>query len=240
VDERYARSYRELYERHWWWRAREELILDVLRGLRSGNRFGRILDVGCGDGLFFGKLSDFGDVEGVEMDPAGLQARGPWADRIRVQPFDERFRPSGSFGLILMLDVLEHFPDARPALRRALELLDANGRIVITVPAFRALWTRHDDLNHHYTRFRRSELAAVTEAAGGVLESSRYFFQWTVPLKLGQHWLEKVLPGAPSVPGVPPRAINSALLALSRAERRLFRNVAPPFGSSLLGVVARP
>src|SRR2546426_4518668 len=52
--------------RHWWWRARERLILDVLRRLRPGAGWSAILDVGCGDGLFFERLAEFGPVEGVE------------------------------------------------------------------------------------------------------------------------------------------------------------------------------
>src|SRR2546426_671635 len=52
VEPEYAVRYRDLYRRHWWWRARERLILDVLRRLRPGAGWSAILDVGCGDGLF--------------------------------------------------------------------------------------------------------------------------------------------------------------------------------------------
>lgn len=239
MDSRYARDYRTLYDRHWWWRAREALILEVLTRLRPEGDWGRILDVGCGDGLFFERLSAFGEVEGIEMDPTGVTPGGRWAHRIQVQPFDDGYRPEQPFGLILMLDVLEHFPDPLPPLRRALELLEGEGRLVVTVPAFRGLWTSHDELNHHFTRFRRSEIELLTQRAGGRLESCRYFFQWTAPLKLAQHWVEKVIPARPSVPRVPPRWVNRALYGVSRLEQRVFDGPSPPFGTSLLAVAVR-
>jgi 2-polyprenyl-3-methyl-5-hydroxy-6-metoxy-1,4-benzoquinol methylase len=50
--------------------------------------------------------------------------------------------------LILMLDVLEHVAAPERLRRRAGDLLTPGGRILVTTPAFRWLWTRHDDLNH--------------------------------------------------------------------------------------------
>ena len=68
MDPTYARAYRALYERHWWWRARERLILDRLEALRPEGGWRHVLDVGCGDGLFFDRLERYGAPEGVEPD----------------------------------------------------------------------------------------------------------------------------------------------------------------------------
>src|SRR5262249_14746489 len=155
MEPEYALSYRALYEAHWWWRAREDLIVEALERHARDHRIGAILDVGCGEGLFFARLSRVGPVAGGAMDPTGVAPDGPWIDRIQVRPFDETFRPGKRYSLILMLDVLEHFAAPVPALRRAVELLEDGGAILITVPAFRALWTSHDVLNRHYTRYTR-------------------------------------------------------------------------------------
>lgn len=236
MDPLYAREYRELYETHWWWRAREDLVLSTLAGLRPGGRWGAILDVGCGDGLFFEKLSKLGDVEGIEMDPTGLDRSGRWVDRIRVSPFDESFQPGKQYDLILMLDVLEHFPDPESRLRRAIGLLAPGATLLITVPAFRALWTSHDVLNHHFTRYTRRGLTELVRQAGGEVRRARYFYQWMVPLKLAAHVREALVPAAPEVPRVPPAWLNAALYRLSRLEQRLLGSVPVPFGSSLLVV----
>ena len=68
MEPEYASQYRKLYEEHWWWRARERFVLGELQRNRPDGGFGSILDIGCGDGLFFAPLSEFGEVEGVEPD----------------------------------------------------------------------------------------------------------------------------------------------------------------------------
>jgi SAM-dependent methyltransferase len=238
MDPQYARDYRELYDNHWWWRAREDLILATLERLRPGGGWGPILDIGCGDGLFFPKLSRLGDVSGIEMDPTGVTPGGPWASRIVIRPFDQSFQPGRLFGLVLLLDVLEHFADPLPMLRRSIELVDATGTLLITVPAFRSLWTSHDDLNHHYARYTRSALAELVEASGGEVRQARYFYQWMVPLKLAAHLKESVFPVTPAAPRVPPAWLNALLYRASLLEHRIPASIAPPFGSSLLLVVS--
>ncbi len=235
----YALVYRELYEQHWWWRAREELILETIDRLSRGSPLGPILDVGCGDGLLFEKLEPYGVVEGVEMDPTGVTQGGRWVDRIHVRPFDETFQPGKRYAVILMLDVLEHFADPAVSLRRAVELLDDGGAILLTVPAFPALWTSHDVLNRHFFRFTRKSLEDVARRAGAQIEFSQYVFQWMSPLKLAAAWKEKALPVSPRPPRVPPRWINRGLYRLSRLERRLLGHFDVPFGSSVLALARK-
>jgi trans-aconitate methyltransferase len=240
VDPEYARRYRDLYERHWWWRAREALILRTLDELRPPEGWGAILDVGCGDGLFFDKLRRFGtSVEGVESDRTLVSEHGPWRGQIHVRAFDTTFQPARRYSLILMLDFLEHLADPESALRHAVHLLEPQGRIVVTVPAFTILWTSHDEYNHHQTRYTRARLARLAGQAGVRVDSTHYFFQWTCPVKLAQRMKERALPGVPAPAGIPPRWANTALYLLSRAEETLLRSLPVPFGSSLLLVGGR-
>jgi SAM-dependent methyltransferase len=235
MDAEYARHYRDLYQRHWWWRAREALVLATIRRLRAGRGPGRILDVGSGDGLFFGRLAEFGEVEGIEPDASLLSAGSPHRARITVAPFDTRFQPGHRYALVLMLDVLEHLADAEGALRHARSLLEPDGRLVVTVPAFGWLWTHHDELNRHYLRYTRATFADVAARAGLWVEESRYFFHWTVPGKLAVRAKERVLgPGGPE--RVPPAPLNRALYLLSRAEQATAGTLHLPFGTSLLAV----
>ena len=239
MDKHYALHYRELYERHWWWRAREELVLATLERWRPAEGWRAILDVGCGDGLFFEKLSPFGQVEGIEMDPTGIRRDGPWAERIRIGPFDESFQPGKKYSLLLMLDVLEHFQDPVGALGRALALLEPHGRILLTVPAFLLLWTSHDELNHHRTRYTRRSLASLGGQAGARILFSRYFFRWPAPVKLAVRIKESLFGSHPTTPQVPPNWLNQALYGISRGEEKILGRIPLPFGSSLLAIASR-
>jgi len=240
VEPEYAVRYRDLYRRHWWWRARERLILDVLRRLRPGAGWSAILDVGCGDGLFFERLTEFGPVEGVEPDASLVASDGPYRDRIHVVPFDRSFRPGRQYGLILMLDVLEHLPEPVEALRHALALLERGGILLVTVPAFPLLWTNHDVLNHHYARYTTASFARAARAAGLRVVRSRYFFQWLFPAKLGVRLLEALWRRPPAPPRVPPPWINRALYLVSRSEQLVHGALPVPFGSSLLVIAEKP
>ncbi len=241
MDSDYGARYRELYERHWWWRARERLILDTLRAHRPAAGWRNVLDVGCGDGLFFDellKLPGVGVVEGVE--PASLVSPdGPHRARIHAVPFDASFQPGRRYSLIVMLDVLEHLPEPAAALRHALSLLEPDGVFLATVPALMALWTRHDALNHHFTRYDRDSFGTLAAAAGLRIDEMRYFFHWTAAAKVVTRLKEALVPGEPAPPEVPPAPVNATLYALSRLEERLLGRLHLPVGSSLIAVGGR-
>jgi SAM-dependent methyltransferase len=236
LDESYGQVYRQLYERHWWWRSREAAILDVLKKIAPANGFGNILDVGCGDGLFFDELTAFGRVEGVEFSAALLSPDGPHRRQIHTAPFDERFQPGKLYGLITMLDVLEHLPDPVAALRHALSLLTTDGKLLITVPAFNLIWTTHDDLNHHRTRYTKRSFRREANQAGMRLDLMRYWYQWPFPVKLAARGWQAVMHPEPKSPKIPPPFLNRAMFRLSRIEQKLFTEFPAPFGSSLLAV----
>lgn len=230
---------RRLHRDHWWWRARRLHVLSTLRRLRPDEGWGRILQVECGEGHLFADLSELGEVEGVESDADLVPSDGPWRDRIHVGPFDGRFRPDDRFGLILMLDVLEHLPDPVASLRHALRLLEPGGRVLVTVPAFALLWSNSDVVSGHFVRYTRRSFRPVADAAGMRLLEMRYFFHWTWPAKLVLRVFEEIVrPGLRPL-RVPPGWLNQALLALTRAEQRLLTPLGPPFGTSLMVIGGR-
>ncbi|MER3559157.1 MAG: methyltransferase type 11, partial [Armatimonadota bacterium] len=58
-----------------------------------------------------------------------------------------------SFRLIVALDVLEHLPDEAHALAELWRVLEPDGWLITTVPAYRWLWSKHDVALHHYRRY---------------------------------------------------------------------------------------
>lgn len=242
MDTGYGARYRELFERHWWWRARERVILDALEAHRPTTGYRTVLDVGCGDGLFFDRLLAIPGVtvvEGIEPAEALVSPDGAHRERITIAPFDERFVPNRQYSAILMLDVLEHLVEPARALRHALSLLEPGGIVIATVPAFMALWTRHDELNHHYTRYDVRSFTALAAASGMRVDAMRYFFRWTAAAKIMTRVAEALVSGDPMAPEVPARVVNRLLYGLSRLEERVMGRLPVPFGSSLLVVGGR-
>lgn len=234
LDPGYAARYTELYLKHWWWRAREEVVVPEVMRLLAGHRGEgkpRILDVGCGDGLIFPRLEKVADIEGIEPDAALVS--GTPGRTIHTVPFED-FAPAQRYSLILLLDVLEHLADPVGALSRCRRLLQPGGRVLLTVPAFNLLWTDHDRLNHHFTRYRRKTLGSVVAEAGLRVDHSRYLFHWLFPAKLVTRAAESLRAGTPSAPVLPPAPVNRGLFQLCRFEERTLGRLRLPFGSSLL------
>jgi len=120
MDERLMNAMLELDDRHWWYRGRRRIIraeLDRLP-LRPG---ARVLDAGCGSGRTMVDLRRYGEVVGIELseDAAEIARERDCGEvvigRIEQLPFED-----GTFDLITCLDVIEHTPDDRAALRHKL------------------------------------------------------------------------------------------------------------------------
>ena len=234
MELQYGKFYRELYQKHWWWRAREEALVRFLQQNLQADPQRNILDIGCGDGLFFEQLGKFGDVEGVEPDERLIDKDGPHASRIRIAPFDDRFASGKKYGLLVMLDVLEHLEDPASALGCAHGLLDENGALLMTVPAFQTLWTNHDVINHHRLRYRRETLFPLLDAAGFNVKNSQYWFQWTVPAKFMIGRMQHLLRNKPHLPKIPAKWLNRILFEFSSLELRTLGTAGLPIGSTLM------
>jgi SAM-dependent methyltransferase len=232
MDASYTAAYADLYRRHWWWRVREHILLEKIRELAGARtRDARILDVGCGASLFFDALEAFGRVEGVESDPIAVEQSGKWRSRIHLGEL-ETFVPHTPFDVILALDVVEHVQNPVLMLQQAARFLGRDGRMLITTPAFDWLWTSHDRLNDHVKRYTASEMRDLVAGAGLELIDTRYLFQSLVAPKLLVRMAEAVRSPAPTIPHVPPRAINRALETWFCVEHRVAGWL--PFGSSVM------
>ncbi|MBT8397494.1 MAG: class I SAM-dependent methyltransferase [Gemmatimonadetes bacterium] len=238
MDPEYGQIYRTLYEEHWWWRARERIVLKEIHDLNPTDSWGSILDVGCGDGLFFPKLQALGEVEGVEPDASLVSQASLNRWNIHLRPFDSSFRGEEPFRLILFLDVLEHMQEPEPALAHALDLLEPGGIILVTVPAFPVLWTSHDEANHHFRRYTISSFRDLAGSVGMRVYRQRYFFHWLFGPKLVQRLFERTFPGDRELrnPRIPRAWANRLIEGFSVMENAALGPLRVPLGSSLLVV----
>ncbi len=162
-------------ERHWWYRGRLRIVLREVERLAIPPG-ARILDAGCGSGRVLDELARFGRVSGVDLSSdavAAASARGH--ARVSRAPIEELPFPDSSFHLVTCLDVIEHIRDDRHALRELFRVTRPGGHLLVTVPAYQALWSAHDERNEHRRRYRRGSLRAVAAAAGWQLVRDTHF-----------------------------------------------------------------
>ena len=152
--------------RHWWFRARRDILASLLsRRLASG---ASVLDVGCGTGYVLERLAESFDAWGVEPE-AAVRARAGARTRKRIVPGSAGdFSALGDrrFDAVLLLDVVEHIEDDVAALRAAATMLAPGGFLLATVPAFPSLWSSHDERNGHHRRYTRDLFRSRLAAAG--------------------------------------------------------------------------
>ena len=117
------------------WRAGQQRRLEMIVKV-AGNRIrGKILEDGCGVGMYVGHLAPFGgEVIGLEYDfERAVEARLN-APHIVNAAGEFIPLPSSTFDLILSHEVIEHVQDDRRAICEMVRLLKSEGRIVLFCP----------------------------------------------------------------------------------------------------------
>lgn len=240
MDPRYGARYARLYREHWWWRAREEYLARLLDRLLGSADAGPAFDFGCGDGLFFPILQRHSTdpPSGFEPDASLLDPNGEWFDRISTGTLVDDPAQHARYGLIVALDVLEHLEQPEAAMAILRKRLRPGGWFIATVPAFDELWTAHDDVNHHYRRYRLRQIETLICDSGLAIVESRYLFVWLAIVKALVVARERLLRPDVTPAEVPAAPLNAIALGLTRLEQRIVGTGHPPFGSSAI-VVAR-
>lgn len=227
--------------RHWWFTARRA-VLATLIGKFKLRANARILEIGAGTGGNLLMLSAFGKVSALEMDDAARaiamkKTGGRFDIRAGFCPTDIPF--SGEkFDLICLFDVLEHIGDDVGTLIAIKPMVAAGGRVLVTVPAHRWLWSAHDEFLHHKRRYTRMELRSKVATAGLRLERMSYFNTLLFPLATALRLKERLVK-TPSAHGrsVPASPINRCFAKVFGAERFLLGKFNLPYGVSLLAIL---
>lgn len=229
MDRDYENTYALIEESHPWFVARRELFAALVAG-RTANR---ILDVGCGTGMFLVHLKGLGfeHLAGVEPSP-NLRERF----RDRTITLHEEL-PDVPADVVFMLDVLEHIEDDRKTLAGIHQLLEPGGACFLSVPAHPFLWSDHDERNEHKRRYSRRELREKLIAAGFRVHRISY---WNLcgflPLLVIR--LLRLSAGSNELELGSPLSMWTYRMLL-RLENSVVKRVDLPFGVSLIAVAEK-
>jgi SAM-dependent methyltransferase len=160
---------------------------------------GRVLDVGCGRGVFLRMLHERGyEVRGTELSAATAANADPGV-RVDVGELHPGMYNTESFDLIWMWHVLEHMRRPDLALRAAWEALVPGGALLVALPNFASVEARlgregwfHLDLPRHIFHFTPETLRRLLDESGFVLSHCRTG-QWDMdPFSLLQSVLNRM------------------------------------------------
>lgn len=230
---------REMERWHFWFAGRRARLDRLLRAYLATPRL--VLDVGCGTGLTLEQLAGPHRVVGTDLRDEGLRAlrerdEGAWV--VRADATALPFR-DGVFDLVLLLDVLEHVPDAA-ALAEARRVARPGGLVAVSVPALPRLWSGRDRAAGHLRRYTRRGLERLLRDGGLAVEALGYYQFFLLPLVVLSRLSNRSSDRPVELEERPPRALNRVFTAINRAEAALADIVPPPLGSSLIAVARRP
>lgn len=97
---------------------------------------GKLLDVGCGDGLFLNRMSRWGwTVDGVDFDGKAIQnAKAKYGLTLRHGDLHGAHFADATFDAITLSHVIEHVPDPINLMVEVRRILKPGGRVVLTTP----------------------------------------------------------------------------------------------------------
>jgi len=226
---------------HWWFRCKGSFVADAIRRhLPRKDPATRLVDIGGGAGgvtAIVGWPTDrLVVVDGSPLLAAtALTRHGAPALAARV---DHVPIANGTFGVALLLDVIEHLEDPVATLREARRILAPDGLLVVNVPAHPRLWSGADEALGHIRRYTRPLLAQHLAAAGFELTWSSHVFSWlVVPV-----WLRRRTATTEQAKlGLDENGplIERVALVLARLERMIAARMPLPIGTSIIAT-ARP
>ena len=226
----------------WYYHALHRQIEFMLRKYVPLNS-GRILDAGCGTGGLMKRLQPrFPEWSWQGVDSSAVACELA-RERAGVDVFEATLTdlpvPAEHYSAVVSADVIYHIEDDQQALNEMARVLEPGGIMIINVPAYRWLWSYHDEAVHSKRRYGRRELRVKLNQAGLNCLTLTHSNMFLLPLIVLRRKLFPAPEGGSDVQEYP-AWLNAILKGVMAVERWLLSICgALPFGSSILAVAQK-
>lgn len=252
MQDREYRTMADVEADHWWYRGMRDLIGRVLVEHGYTERTGlRVLDAGCGTGenlAMLERMLPTAYLGGFDPSSLALQhahKKAPSADVYLGDVCYPHFH-SETYDLVLSCDVLciTGFAAARDGMRRIVERLEPDGLLIINLPAYQWLFSRHDTAVGTQRRFTAREVRRFLESVGLKVDLMTYRLFALLPAIVLARLPSILLPprtGEPRSDLASPRLWTGGCLnrVLSWENSLILRGVGFPWGSSVFATARR-
>ena len=186
----------DVEDQHWWHGGMRAITAALLDPLYCNDTID-ILDAGCGIGGNVRFLQRYGQVTGVDLSPVAAQfgkdqIRGAM---VRGSVLELPFT-NASFDLVTSFDVLYHrdVSNESQALSETQRVLRPDGRLLVRLPAYEFLRSKHDRAVHTRRRYTVRQVQKLIEGYGFVVERLSYVNSLLFPIPLTQRIFERLVP----------------------------------------------
>jgi SAM-dependent methyltransferase len=232
----------EIEDRHWWFKARREIILSVLRQYVPVHKNKLIVEIGCGTGGNLKFFKEYYQMIGIDISPEAVKYAMQRVDcKVLLGDFRDKLAAMWhDIDAVILPDVLEHINDDFTFLRDIIKSLKPNSVLLITVPAHSFLWSHHDIVLGHKRRYSAKNLHSLYNG----LEVEKLFFSPFNSLIFPAIAFYRILSRKKqkhfkSDLSMPPAWLNYLLYKIFSGERFFLRASPFPFGLSYLVVLRK-
>lgn len=172
----------QVEDKSFWFRHRSNCIVELLIRFPPKNTF---VEIGSGNG-FVTKCIEEAGFETIAVEPGidgAFNSKRRGLTNVICATLESADFHAGSFGAIGLFDVIEHIEDTLPFLKSVHLILEENGLLFVTVPAYNFLWSLDDIYGGHFRRYTNRQLDRQLGLAGFQTLYATYIFQW-LPLPI--------------------------------------------------------
>lgn len=162
-----------IINRHPWELSRVESLIKEINKYEIN---GDVLDIGCGDSYFdyelLKKNKNINKLYGID-----IYAKEEIKDEKYIVINDYKKLKNKKFDAIIMCDVIEHIENDSDFLENTVKkLLKKDGKIIITVPAYQSLFSKHDEELRHYRRYNIKMIKELCDKTSFKIKKFHYFY----------------------------------------------------------------
>jgi len=230
---------------HWWFIGRRNILGTLIENfvVKRNNRQLVIYDVGCSTGMNLSFFKKYGCVFGVDFYEEALNICREEKSIKTVQADARKLPFAGeSCDLLIALDLIEHLEEDRIALKEFNRVLKKDGYLIISVPAYKFLWSGFDIYSHHFRRYDVRELKEKINQQGFRIKKISYINCFLFFLILIVRFCDKLpwINKNNSCDLIPPtKIINKIFEKIFSSEQYFINKVDFPFGSSICCVAQK-
>lgn len=242
MDRSFYKNYFKIEKEHWLMKIRRTIVQDTLdRYLGKAPKNTKLLDFGCGSGIFVEELEKAGfDAYGVDISDEAVRFGAlQGIKNLSVIDSHKINFPDNTFDVVLSMDVLEHLEDEEWALKEIQRILKPNGIFVVMVPAYMFLWGVQDEVAHHYRRYTKSSLLKVVKEKTKLNTIRSTYFNTFLFAPIALVRLVSRLfniKGRESDFDLNSPLLNKILFSIFNFERKILKKISFPFGVSILAL----
>lgn len=170
---------------HWYYQVKKKPMFAYIGQLIHERGVDTLIDLGSGSGFFSdilyeefkGQLKKVWQVDIGYTEAEMAATKGQPVEKCHFMP------PQFENSVVIMMDVLEHLENDLSMLESIKQqAAGSNNYYYITVPAFKSLWSPHDDYLGHYRRYKVDTLNAVLQKAHFTIDHTYYMYGLIFPL----------------------------------------------------------